>query len=157
MNVKLHKASRNDCELILEMQLKSFADLLYKYQDYEISPGNETIESIYRRFDQDFTDYHLIEYNSMTVGAVRIITNERENTCRISPVFILPEYQGNGIAQATFKLLEEIYYKYSLWKLDTILQERGNCHLYEKLGYIRTGKYEVIKDNMTIVYYEKTM
>lgn len=157
MNVKLQKACRDDCEVILEMQLKSFADSLAKYRDYEISPGNETIESIHRRFDQDFTDYHLIEYNSVIVGAVRIIRIERENACRISPVFILPKYQGNGIAQDTFKLLEEIYDKYSLWKLDTILQERGNCHLYEKLGYIRTGKYEEIKDNMTIVYYEKTM
>ena len=41
------------------------------------------------------------------------------------------------------------------WKLDTILQEKGNLHLYEKLGYRQTGKIEKISDIMDIVYYEK--
>ena len=41
------------------------------------------------------------------------------------------------------------------WSLDTILQENGNLHLYEKLGYHRTGKIEKINDRMDIVYYEK--
>lgn len=26
------------------------------------------------------------------------------------------------------------------WELSTILQEQGNCHLYEKMGYHRTGR-----------------
>lgn len=40
-------------------------------------------------------------------------------------------------------------------KLDTILQEKGNRYLYEKLGYRQTGKTEQINDKMMIVYYEK--
>ena len=39
--------------------------------------------------------------------------------------------------------------------LDTILQEKGNIHLYEKLGYKRTGKIERISYLMDIVYFEK--
>ena len=42
-----------------------------------------------------------------------------------------------------------------LWKLDTILQEKGNCHLYEKLGYHQTGKIYHKNDVLDIVYYEK--
>lgn len=34
-------------------------------------------------------------------------------------------------------------------------QEAGNCYLYEKMGYHQTGKMTVIKENMTIVDYEK--
>ncbi|MEE3499688.1 MAG: N-acetyltransferase, partial [Ruminococcus bromii] len=30
-----------------------------------------------------------------------------------------------------------------------------NCYLYEKLGYLQTGKTEQINDRMTIVFYEK--
>lgn len=41
------------------------------------------------------------------------------------------------------------------WELDTILQEQGNCYLYEKLGYRRTGEIKQINDEMTIVSYEK--
>ena len=39
--------------------------------------------------------------------------------------------------------------------LNTILQEKGNRYLYEKLGYHQTGKAEQINDKMTIVFYEK--
>lgn len=41
------------------------------------------------------------------------------------------------------------------WQLDTILEEKGNCHLYEKFGYRKTGKFEKISDIETIVFYEK--
>ena len=41
------------------------------------------------------------------------------------------------------------------WSLDTILQEEGNLHLYEKMGYHRTGRKDKINDRMDIVYYEK--
>ena len=41
------------------------------------------------------------------------------------------------------------------WELDTILQEHGNCYLYEKMGYRQTGQTKVINERMTIVYYKK--
>lgn len=39
--------------------------------------------------------------------------------------------------------------------LNTILQEKGNCYLYKKLGYHQTGKTEQVNEKMTIVFYEK--
>ena len=41
------------------------------------------------------------------------------------------------------------------WELDTILQEKGNCYLYEKMGYKQTGKTEVINEKLTLVFYKK--
>ena len=52
------------------------------------------------------------------------------------------------------KEAERIYGK-NYWCLDTILQEKGNLHLYEKMGYHQTGKVEHINDQMDIVFYEK--
>lgn len=88
------------------------------------------------------------------VGAIRIreLDNKRY---RISPIFILPRFHGKGIAKEVFRLIEEIYYDAKVWELDTILQEVGNCHLYEKLGYRRTGREEIINEKMTIIFYEK--
>jgi hypothetical protein len=40
-------------------------------------------------------------------------------------------------------------------KLDTILQEQGNCHLYEKFGYNQIGETKVINDKLTLVFYKK--
>jgi hypothetical protein len=67
----------------------------------------------------------------------------------------LPEYQNKGIAQKVFEIIEEKYKPENGWCLDAILQETGNCYLYEKMGYNRTGKIEKINDRMGIVYYEK--
>jgi hypothetical protein len=67
----------------------------------------------------------------------------------------LPEYQNKKIAQNVFKIIEEKYKPKNGWVLDTILQEQGNCHLYEKRGYRKTGKVEKINERMDIVYYEK--
>jgi hypothetical protein len=55
------------------MQLKSFRKLLDKYQDYDISPGNEPIDKIIARIDQKETDFYIIKYNDISVGAIRII------------------------------------------------------------------------------------
>lgn len=154
MGVTITKATLEDLQALHEIQLKSFETLLEKYRDYDISPGNESIEQIRRRYNQSFTSYWLIENHRDIVGGLRVITGENE-TYRISPIFILPSEQGKGIAQKAFMLLEEHYKDSRLWKLDTILQEKGNCYLYEKLGYKKTGKLEKIKDGMTIVYYEK--
>lgn len=49
--------------------------------------------------------------------------------------FFMPPYRNKGIAQKTILEVERIHD----WELVTILQEAGNCHLYEKMGYHRTG------------------
>lgn len=68
---------------------------------------------------------------------------------------MLPEYQGQGIAQEALLKIEEMHDDVEHWFLDTILQEPGNCHLYEKIGYKRTGRTEAINDKLTLVFYEK--
>ena len=42
------------------------------------------------------------------------------------------------------------------WRLDTIKQETGNCHLYEKCGFVRVGEEHVVSDRMTLVDYVKS-
>lgn len=64
------------------------------------------------------------------------------------------EYRNRGLAQQAIRLAEEIHGS-SNWELDTILQEKGNCHLYENLGYHRTGETKAINDRMTLVFYRK--
>ena len=91
----------------------------------------------------------------MKVGVIRIVDCKNDVTRkRISPIFIMPEYRNKGYSQQEIKEAERIHGE-NHWKLDTILQEKGNCYLYEKLGYHQTGKVEQINDNMTIVFYEK--
>jgi GNAT superfamily N-acetyltransferase len=156
MVLSLFKTGLNEAYLIHEMQIKAFMPLLNKYQDYDTSPANETMERIIDRLKQSFTDYYIIKNSNVPVGAIRIVRKENY-TFRVSPVFILPEYQGKGIAQKVFSKIEDIYNNVVIWELDTILQEHGNCYLYEKLGYQKTGETKEINEKMTIVYYEKRL
>lgn len=164
MDICLQKANFADCPDIHRMQAEAFLPLLEKYGDYETNPGAESLDRIERRMEQPFTDYYFImRRNGMPeddrserekIGVLRVVRLD-ENACRISPMFVLPAYQNNGYAQRAICCAESLYPLVSHWELDTILQEKKLCHLYEKAGYIRTGKEREIQPDMTIVYYEK--
>jgi GNAT superfamily N-acetyltransferase len=155
MKITLIKATVENAKEIHQMQIESFKKLLDIYQDYETNPGNEKIDKIIGKINQETTDFYIIKTENISVGAIRINKLENGLKCRIAPIFILPEYQNNGIAQKVFKIIEEEYKPKNGWILDTILEEKGNCHLYEKIGYTKTGKIEKINERMNIVYYEK--
>ena len=70
-------------------------------------------------------------------------------------MFIVPEHQRKGYGQDTIALVEDIV-DAEYWELETILQEKGNCHFYEKMGYRRTGIAREINSRMTIVSYVKS-
>lgn len=67
---------------------------------------------------------------------------------------MLKDDWNKGIAQQTIKLVEQIHGSLN-WLLDTIMQEEGNCHLYEKMGYHRTGEKKEVSDIMTLIIFEK--
>ena len=152
--MKLVRADVNDCDKIWNMQIKAFADLLEKYQDYETSPGNEPKEYIQAKLLDEFTFFYFIYHEDEIAGAVRVVDRKDGDRKRIAPIFIMKKFRNRGLAQKTFEEIERIH-GINHWMLDTILQEEGNCYLYEKLGYKRTGKIEHINERMDIVYYEK--
>lgn len=153
-NINLIKAVRFDCEEIQKIQQKSFAQLLEKYQDFDTNPATETLEVIQYKFDQDTTTYYFIMLDDIKIGVIRVVCID-ENTMRISPMMILPEYQNKGYAQKVLNQIEKLYSDINIWLLDTIKQEEKLRYLYEKIGYKKTGKEEDIKQGMTIVYYQK--
>ena len=154
MSVTLRKAERADLQKIWEMQVEAFKELLEVYQDYDMSPAAESIDKIVARFEQPWTTYFFIEAEGTDVGAVRAIDKKDGSRKRISPIWIMKEFRGKGYAQDAIRALEALYGADN-WCLDTILQEKGNCHLYEKMGYHQIGRIDNINERMDIVYYEK--
>ena len=154
MKVTLRQAEREDLQKIWEMQTEAFRELLETYQDYDMSPAAEGLDKIVARFEQPWTTYFFIEAEGADVGVIRVVDKKNGSRKRISPLWIMKEYRGKGYAQDTILAAEEIYGSDN-WCLDTILQEKGNLHLYEKMGYHQTGRIDHISDLMDIVYYEK--
>ena len=139
---------------IWEMQVRAFSDLLEKYRDYETSPAAEGFVKVLARYRQPRTTYYFILVQDEAVGAIRIVDKKDGSRKRISPVWIMPEHRNKGYAQAAITAAEQIYGS-SHWCLETILQEAGNLHLYEKMGYHQTGRIDRINDRMDIVCFEK--
>lgn len=155
MDVRLVRIDIEDAEKLWNMQVAAFKELYDKYQDTQTSPATEPMDKIIMRLEQPFTYYYFIIANNMAIGAIRIVDkHEYGVTKRISPVFVMPEYRNRGLAQKAIKLAEEKH-GYSDWELETILEEKGNCYLYEKMGYSQTGEFKPINEKMTLVSYKK--
>ena len=114
----------------------------------------EALEKIRWKITHPGSYYYFIQAGEEILGGIRIVDRKDGSGKRISPLYILPEHRGKGYAQAAMLEAERIHGA-DHWQLDTILQETGNCYLYEKMGYRQTGRQTVIQENMTIVDYEK--
>lgn len=155
MEIKLIRAGVKDAERLWKMQVEAFTEIYNRYQDTETSPATEPVSKTVDRLKQPFTYYYYIQDGDTTVGAVKVIdTGQPGKAKRISPIFIMPPYRNRGIAQRAIWEIERLHGGTG-WELDTILQEKGNCHLYEKMGYRQTGETKVINDRMTLVFYKK--
>lgn len=152
MNLHLKRAQLSDAEAMHHMQVEAFAPLLAKYHDTAISPACESVQRVREKIVT--SRYYFIMDGPRAVGGIRVVDHGDERPKVISPLFILWEYQNRGFAQMAVREAERLHGAHH-WRLDTILEEPGNCHLYEKLGYRRTGKAQRVRPNMTIVDYEK--
>ena len=152
--MKLKPVAKEDIETVWKMQVEAFTELLEKYQDFETNPASEDIEKVITRYEQPWTTYYFVMADDEKVGVIRVVDKKDGSRKRISPIWIMPVYRNKGYAQQAILEAEKIYGS-EHWCLETILQEKGNCHLYEKLGYHRTGRIDKINDRMDIIYYEK--
>lgn len=151
---EIRKIGPEEAESVWRIQQAAFLPLLEKYRDFDLSPAMESAERVREKMEFPGMDTYLFLLDGVPAGSVRTIA--RDGARKISALCVLPEYQGRGIAQAAMRHLEGIYPE-KKWVLDTIKQETGNCHLYEKLGYRRVGGEEIVNDRMTLVSYEKSI
>ena len=151
-NMKLIRAGADDAQALWQMQVQAFSGLLEKYRDYGTSPAAEKLEKVQARLS-DGSFFYFICKGGEKVGAIRIVVGE-DGTKRISPLFIMQRFRRKGYAMQAIRLAENLHGEHG-WALETILQEDGNCRLYERLGYKRTGRIDKINEYMDLVYYEK--
>ena len=153
MSITLKRAQLSDAEAMHMMQVTAFLPLLEKYHDTAINPACETLERVREKIAHSRC-YFIME-DGRAVGGIRVVQGPTTGGSKvISPLFVLAGYRERGVAQRAVKLVESIHGADG-WKLNTILEEPGNCHLYEKLGYRRTGDQRRVRPNMTIIDYVK--
>ena len=153
--VFLEEVRDDELGLLHKMQIESFMPLYEKYHD-ECSPAIESIEKIKARAAVENRKYYFIVKDGARVGVINLGNNDpnEKEVSFISPLFVLPKYQNQGIGYVAILKSFEMYPEVKTWKLETILQEPGNCHLYEKCGFVRVGGEQQVNDKMTLIMYE---
>ena len=158
--IELKQATIEDAQLLHKLQVEAFLPLYEKYHDDDMSPAKETLKRIIEKIEEPASEFYLVYFEKEAVGGIRIRHHHKgkkvEHVSWISPLFIIPAFQGMGIAQQVIHQVFSQYPETITWKLDTIKQETGNCYLYEKCGFVRVGEELVINERMTLVEYEKT-
>lgn len=152
----LKEVEESELDVFLELQKKSFMPLYEKYED-DINPALESVERIKERFNESNRTYYFICRDGAVIGGVNIDlrqSNEDNGYGRISPIFIIPEHQNKGNGFIAILKIFDRFKDVKTWKLETIKEEKGNCHLYEKLGFKRVGDEYLVNDKMTIINYE---
>ena len=157
--IELKLVTEGEAESLHRLQVEAFMPLYEKYQDDDTSPAKESLERVTEKIIEDNSDFYFIVFHGEKVGGVRVRWYQGkmiyENVNWISPIFIIPKFQNKGIASKVIEQLFGIYPNTIEWRLDTIKQETGNCHLYEKCGFVRDGEDIVVNEKMTLVGYVK--
>lgn len=157
--ISLEPVEDFEVDILHKLQVESFMPLYEKYRDDDTSPAKESPDRLKAKVADPNRAFYFINYVGARVGAICVRTKEGEDasTYYISPIFVLPKYQNMGIGFIVIRKIFEAYSNAKKWKLDTILQEKGNCHLYEKCGFVRVGDEHVVNDRMTLIDYERVV
>ncbi len=153
MELEILPFKESDIDKVYAIQLAAFKPLYEKYRDDSTSPYKESKETTLGKYKREGTQGYVFRLDGEIAGAVRVAV--KDGVGRISALCVLPKCQGRGVAQKALLEIEKLYPGVEKWSLDTIQQEAGNCHLYEKLGYKAYGEKQQINDRMTLVFYEK--
>ena len=154
--VRLILATEEDAPLLHQIKYVSFLSIYEKYKDEETSPVKESIEKVIKCIQLEKSDYYIIQFHDESVGGVRVVERQ-SGLFHIGPIFILPEFQNQGIGFRVMNLIFNAYPQAITWILNTILEEEGNCYFYEKCGFVKTGKSKANTKSMTLVDYEKCL
>lgn len=175
----IEKAAREDLPAILDVQKKAFLEVARFFQLKTLPPLEQTLESVAGEFengtilkamvkqrlvvtDKPDSRLHTLKGTSgndreetIIVGSVR--AHQKDDTCYIGKLVVLPEYQNRGIGKAVMREIENQYRRtVRRYEIFTGSRDPRNRYLYDQLGY-KPFRTERINEELTFVYMEKSV
>lgn len=148
--IKYTKASIQDAEELLEVQKKAFTKVAEFYNDFSIRPLIETIDEYKNEFNK--FNYIKAELNDKIIASARGF--EKENTCYIGRVVVVPEFQNQGIGKSLMKEIEFAFQAVNRYELFTGKNNFKTLKFYYDQGY-KDFKSEFENENIELIYLEK--
>ena len=110
----------SNIDALFEIQRAAYKPLYEKYQDHNTNPYLECKETVLQKYAREGTKGYIFIKDGVSVGAVRIQLFPDKKSGRISALGVLPQYQGQGIAQQALSVIEKLHKDVERWFLDTI-------------------------------------
>ena len=148
--MKIERATVLDAEEILSLQKLAYRSEAEIYNDFNIPPLLQTLESIEKDFEKQF--FLKARADGKIIGSVRAYA--KEGTCYIGRLIVHPDFQNQGIGRTLMNEIEKIFNHCERFELFTGDRSERNLYFYQKLGY-RIYKKENITDQTKIVCLEK--
>jgi ribosomal protein S18 acetylase RimI-like enzyme len=148
--MEIERAIISDAEEILSLQKLAYRSEAEIYNDFNIPPLVQTLESI----EKDFENQYFLKavMDGKIIGSVRAYT--KEGTCYIGRLIVHPDFQNRGIGTDLMNEIERIFNTRRRFELFTGDKSERNLYFYQKLGY-KIFKKAKITDQTMIVYLEK--
>jgi ribosomal protein S18 acetylase RimI-like enzyme len=150
VHVKITRASQEDVEIILHLQMRAYLSEAEIYNDYSIPPLIQTLKEIRQEFSQQVFLNALEE--GEIVGSVRAYLEK--GTAYIRRLIVKPDSQNKGIGTRLMQAIEELFRMADRYELFTGHRSARNLYLYQKLGY-REFKRVPVNDSIILVFFEK--
>ncbi|MBR3929230.1 MAG: GNAT family N-acetyltransferase [Clostridia bacterium] len=154
MIVRLQPARPEDAIRLTEMQARAFMPIVQKRGGFETSPAAESPDQMLERITDKKSRSFIIMADDMYAGMIRI-KQLGAGAYKISPIFVLPEFQNMGIGKKAISLAEEMFPSACLWTLFCVREDEKNVYFYEKLGFQKTGCERKLTENITLIGYER--
>lgn len=150
MHIDILKAEQNDLAAILQLQKNCYLSEAEIYNDYEIPPLTQSLESLEKEFENSMILKSVI--NGEIVGSIRGYVSD--DTAYIGKLIVRTDCQNIGIGRQLMNGIEMSFTDCKRIELFTGFKSEKNLYLYNKLGY-KEFKRKAIDANLTLVYLEK--
>jgi ribosomal protein S18 acetylase RimI-like enzyme len=149
-NIQIKIASIDDANKILEIQKTAFLDQARIYNNYQLPPLTQSLESIENEFDgKTFLKAVL---KGQIIASVRYeVVN---GYVSIDRIVVEPEYQNRGIGTRLLREIESRVPNAIAFQLFTGNKSDRNIYLYEKIGY-KVIKNQTTDQGIKLLYMEK--
>ena len=143
-------ATEQDLPEILQLQKDAYLSEAKIYNDYDIPPLKQDIDSIKNEFEKGKILKAMI--GNELVGSVRAY--QESSTCYIGKLIVKENQQNKGIGKSLMQAIESLYVDCNRFELFTGMKSEKNLHLYKKSAYTPFKEVK-INDQLTMVFLEK--
>lgn len=150
MNSNILKVTKDDLNLILQLQKEAFYQVAVAENNFEIKPMVQTYQEICEDYEKKLFLKYIVD--GEIVGSVRAFFDENTK-CEIGRLIVKPKFQGKGIGSELMNAIESECADATVFSIFTSKSSESTIRLYKKLGYSIVR--ELSEDNIVMVIMEK--